>query len=169
MCHIGRSSHVRSRTHTGFVAEQTALDTLHQGHTDTAAQSLFPTEGAAYNQLDDIRQVGDVHAHNHESQQDITQCHDRNDDAAHLGDALDTPEDNHQRKHGEDDAHGSMVELEGLLESGTDGIALYGIERKGKGKDDEDGKQYTHPRLLQPLLHVVGRTADIGRFSLYLI
>ena len=166
---IGRSSHVRCRTHTGFVAEETALDTLHQGHTDTATQGLFPTEGRAYDELDDIRQVGDVHAYDDEGQNDVSQGHDRHDDAAYLGNALDTTEDNHEREHGEDDAHPSIVELEGLLEGCTDGVALHGVEGKGKGEDDEHGKEYAHPRLLETLLHVVSRTTDVRGLSLYLI
>ena len=42
---MSRSRHVRRRTHTGFVAEQTPFDALHQRCPDTAAQGLFPAEG----------------------------------------------------------------------------------------------------------------------------
>ena len=84
--------------------------------------------------------MGDVHTDNDQCQKDISQCHDRYNDTADLGNALDTSENNHQGKYGQDDAHGDIVYLESLFECCTNGIALYGVERECKREDDEYGK-----------------------------
>mgnify|MGYP006974940107 FL=1 len=54
MCDGCRGRYVRSRSHTCLVAEQAALDPLHQSGTDRTACRLFPSESAAYDQFDDI-------------------------------------------------------------------------------------------------------------------
>ena len=162
---MGRSRHVRCRTHTGFVAEQTPFDALHQCRADAAAQGLFPAEGIRDDQADHIRQFSEVEQDDAQGQDDITQRHDRNDHAAHLGNAVDAAEDDQQRHGRQDNSHPDRINAESLVPRRTDRIALHGVEGKTEGDGYQYGKKDAHPAGLQSFFHVIGRTAHERVFS----
>lgn len=166
---VCRCCHVGGGTHAGFVAEQSALNALHQCHADAAAQCLFPTEGMADNQRDDRWKFLDVQQDDGECQEDVAQCHDGNKDAAHFGDALHAAEDDNQGTHGDDAAHRGVVESESPLEGCAKSVALHGVEGETESDGDKYGEQRAHPRLFQPFAHIVGGTAYVGVLALYLI
>ena len=67
---------------------------------------------------------------NHQRQPHISQCHNRHDNAADTGNALNTSEDDNQRQQCQYPSQYNMIDPESMLRSSTDGIALYRIESK---------------------------------------
>ena len=97
MGYVGCGGSVRSRAHARLVAEQSALYALHKCRAYSAAQSLMPAEGVAYNERYDIGYAANVGQHNIKCQNNIADGHYRHYDAAERRYTMDTSEDDKQR------------------------------------------------------------------------
>nr|DAL56230.1 MAG TPA_asm: hypothetical protein [Caudoviricetes sp.] len=159
---VGRGGDVRGRTHAGLVAEQTALDALHERRASRSAQDRTPAEGLGEDQPEHLGQPADVEQDDAQGQQDVAQGHDRDDHAADPGDAVDAAEDDEERERGEPDADPVRIEPEGPLPCGADRVALHRVEGKPERYGDQHGEQHAHPPFSEPVLHIVGRAADVG-------
>ena len=71
MCDVCGGCHIGSGTHTGFIAEQSPLDTLHQCNTYTTTQCLLPAEGMADDEFDNGRKFSDIDSYNDQCQSNI--------------------------------------------------------------------------------------------------
>ena len=154
------SGHVRSGPHTGLVAEQAPFDALHQGGTNRTTQCLLPAKCARHDRTDHAGQLRDVEQDDAQRQGDIAQRHDRHHDAADTGDALDAAKDGEQCERGDAKSHPLMIDPEGVLPSGTDRVALHGVERETEGDGDQHGEEHAHPAPAQASLHVISRSTD---------
>ena len=166
---VRRRRDVGRRAHAGLVAEQAALDALHDGRADAAARRRAPAEGALDNACEDLGQLLQVHRHDDQGQQDVAQRHDRDEPAADARDAVDAAKDDHQRQECEEEAHPCRVETEGRFPGGADRVALHRVEGEAKGDGDQDGEQDAHPTAPQALFHIIGRPADERLLAFLLI
>ena len=165
MCDGCRGRYVRSRSHTCLVAEQAALDPLHQSGADRTACRLFPSESAAYDQFDDGRQFRYIEQYDPRGERHVSQCHYGDDHAADFGYSLDSSEDNGKCQYGQYRAYDPRIETERTLHGGANRVALYRVERETEGDGDQDGEQYAHPVQSQSVSHIVGGPPDEGFFS----
>ena len=67
----------------------------------------------------------DVHGNDHERQDNVPQCHERNNDAAYACDALNAAENNGESEHGEHGSHVGGRNGESFLKGLADGVALH--------------------------------------------
>ena len=159
---MGRCGYVRRRAHACLVAEQAALDALHERCTGTAAHRLLPTEGIGDDQLHDLGQPPEIEEHDAQRKDDIPQCHDRDDHPAHPGDTVDASEDDQQREQRQAGADPMVGEAESTLPGRADRVALHRVEGETECHGDQHGEEDAHPAFAQSAFHVVGRAADIG-------
>ena len=119
---------VRNRTHTGFVGEETALDTVHHGCTNTSAHHGIKTERTGNDLADHCRNRGDVHEHHDQGQTQIKTGHDRHH---HLNDFGDTTHATHQNEGGQccrDNTRGRRRKTESPFQRQSHRVGLHGIE-----------------------------------------
>ena len=102
----------------------------------------------------------DIRDNNEQSQNEIADSHNRHQDAAHTGDALNATKGNEQGNSRDDAAHHQRIKAEGLVQSTTDGIALDGIIGEAKSQRDEHGEQSRHPLVVHAMADVIGRTTN---------
>ena len=169
MCDVCGSRHIGSGTHTGFIAEQSPLDALHQCNTYATTQCLLPAEGMADDEFDNGRKFSDIDSYDNQCQSNISQCHNGDNDTAHFSNALYTTKDNKQRSYGNNPSYNDVIETERMFESCTQCIALHGVEGEAESYRNEYGKHSTHPRLFQSFPHIIGGTADERVFASHLI
>jgi len=74
--------------------------------------------------------MSDIEYNNHQRQPHISQCHNRHDNAADTGNALNTSKDDKQCQQSQHTSQYNMIEPKGMLCGGTDRITLYRIESK---------------------------------------
>ena len=162
MRHMRSRSGVRSRSHTGFVAEKSSLYSLHQRRTYTTSDCLFDAKGIAHNQTYDIRKFCDVARNNKQGQDDISQCHYRHDDTADTGYPMYAAEYDYDGEQRYSHTHEFGRDIKRRIECGTYRIALNRIESKAESNRYQHGKNHSHPSFLQSFLHIICRSADIG-------
>ena len=90
----------------------------------------------------------------------VAEGHHGHDNAADLGDAVDTAENDHQRQKRQDNAHYRRVETEGHVEGAADGVALDGIVRQAESQGNQNGEEGGEPGLLEAFQDIIGRAAD---------
>ena len=123
----------------------------------------------ADNQGNDGGKFCDVHQDDCECKRYVAQCHDGNEDAADLGNALYAAEDDEEGQQGDDASRKAMADAKSVFESCTQCVALYRIEGKAEGHGNQYGKEGAHPGLLQTFLHVVGRSSHKRVFAFFLV
>ena len=163
------SRHVRSGTHTGLVAEQPALHALYQCSCHAPAKRLFPAKCVAHDGGNQRRNMLNIGKNNEKSQQNIANCHHGHNHAADIGNAVNSAENNAKCHHRQPHAHPEGIDAEGIFPRGTNRVALYGIECKSESNGNKHGKEDSHPAFSQPLLHIVGRSADKRLFATGLV
>ena len=107
-----------------------------------------------------LTDVVDVPDDDEQGDQQVADGHDRYDDAAYFGDAVDAAEDDDQRNDRQDKAYHQRVEAESDIEGAADGVALNGVVRQAEGHGNQDGEECRQPGLLESLEDIIGRSAD---------
>ena len=110
---IGCGRHVRSRAHTGLIAEHSALDALHDGGADASSGQFPPSSAVSVPEAECVRDdqaeyLGNfsyIHGYDDKRQGDVEEGHHGDEQAAHAGDAPDAAEDDHEGQDREDDTH----------------------------------------------------------------
>ena len=162
MCDGCGGRHVRGRTHPSLVAEQAALDSLHQGGSDRAAYRLFPSESTAYDQFDDGRQFCDIEQYDPQCECHVSQCHHGDEYAADFGYSLDSSKNNDKCQYRQYRTYDFRIETERALHGLADRVALYRVEREAESDRDQDSEQCAHPVQPQSVSHIVSRSSDKG-------
>ena len=126
----------------------------------SAACDLGDPEGILEDDAENLRYQVDVPDDDEQGDQQVADGHDRYDDAAYFGDAVDAAEDDDQRNDRQDKAYHQRVEAESDIEGAADGVALNGVVRQAESHGNQDGEKCRQPGLLESLEDIVGRSAD---------
>ena len=166
ICNAGSTG---SRAFTGLVGEQSALDTRHHHGAKGTTGELPEAKSILNDKGEHTRHKLNVHGKDDQRQKNIEHGHHRHEDAADLGDAVDTTKNAGSREYDKDESHQPRLYAEGSLHGSADGVALYGDVSHAKGDGDQHGIETCHPTFVQAKHHIVGRAADIAPLSFALI
>ena len=158
MRHSRRRRCVRRTTLARLIAEETTLHAVEHRRTDSAAHALFQSEGIRQDHLQHVRHQSDVRDHDENSQHEVTDSHQRHQHSTHVGNTMDTAEDDDQRQCREYRSHDERTPSEGRLHGPANGIALYRVVGEAEGQRDENRKQISHPLAMQTPHDVIRRS-----------
>lgn len=165
----GRGGGVWRAALTGLVAEETSLDTLHDGDADEAAGELVDAERALDDELDDVGDERDIGDDDNDGNDEVDDSHGWDDGGGEARYAVDSTEDDEERHEHEHETHDGGVDTEGFLPCRADGVALDGALGEGEGENHEYCEEDTHPRLTETIFHVIGGTAVESAIALALV
>jgi len=161
----GRGGGVWRAALARLVAEETSLDTLHDGDADEAAGELVDAECALDDELDDVGDERDIGDDDDDGNDEVDDSHGRDNGGGEARYAVDATEDDEKCQRRKDESHGGWLEAEGLLPSRTDGIALHGIIGEAECHNHQHGEEDAHPSLAQTVFHIIGWTAIEGSLA----
>lgn len=128
MCDVCGGCHIGSGTHTGFIAEQSPLDALHQCNTYATTQCLLPAEGMANDEFDNGRKFSDIDSYNDQCQSNIPNAITGTIMLLTLAMRCTPPKIIMQCGYGNNPSYDGVVETECIVKSAHSCIALYGVE-----------------------------------------
>ncbi len=156
---------VGRRAHPRFVGEETALDTvdhrLGDGITERTRACLLNPEGGLDDQHEHMGQLGDVHRHDHQRQQDVGQRHKGHYQLGKTGDATNAAEDNQAGERHQRQTADPVRNAKRHLHRQTDGVGLHRVEHQAKCQDQAEREDHPHPAHAKAFLHVVGRATTV--------
>ena len=157
-------------TETGFVGEDSSLQTGEDDGTDSSSDDRLCVERIFEDHLDGHGDLAEVHADYDECECDPCECHEGDDGGGELSDLLDSPEE-HDRRSGCDDGteHDIVVlELECLSECRAAVRCLDSDESDTECEDGECCKKDTEVPALESLACVVCGTSVVSAVGLLL-
>lgn len=154
---IRHGREVGDGTDSGLVGEDTPLHSDDQHGTDTSSDGCGYGERVGEDGCEGIDDTIVVHHDGYEADDYPDECHDRDDTDGHVGDPLDTADDNECGQQGEDDREDELVVLE---VEGTDhrlghAADLHRDESDDVHQHDDDGDYDGHPLETESVGHVV--------------
>ena len=161
---LGGGSDNRCRAHARLIGEEAAGDAVagghhHRGAHETATGSLR-REGRGDDELEGRPQEGGVGTEDIETAGDIEQGHERHEQAADAGDALDAAKDDGAGEQTDDGARQGRVYRVGLVGDGGYGVGLDGVADAEGGQSREDGEEDGRPAPAETALQGVHRSAE---------
>ena len=106
-------------------------------------------------------QLGDIHRHDHQRQQDICQRHHRHHQLGKTGNATNAAEDDEAGEYHQCQTADPVRNTERHLHRQTDGVGLHRIEYQTEREDQTEREQHPHPAHAKALLHVISRAATV--------
>lgn len=138
MRHAGNAGCAGSRSLTGLIGEQAALDAIHHRRTKCATGKLLQAKGIGEDDGEDMWYQPEIHEDDDQGQHHIENGHHGHNDTGHFGDATDAAKDAERGQHDEDETHDERRHAKGFVSGGTDGVALYGDVSHAERHRDKD-------------------------------
>ncbi|CDA97367.1 unknown [Lachnospiraceae bacterium CAG:215] len=164
MCHICRRRCIRRATHSGFIRKQSSLDSDHDRASCQSSCHRLKIKRIFKNQREDFRQFGHIHDHRHDSDQNIRDCHDRNDHRCDHTDPVGSAPDHDRgcRRQNKSDYHRPdrlRIVRNIIFQRRRHIIRLQSVESICETDDQKYGKQNSHPTFAERPFHIVGRSS----------
>ena len=161
---LGGRCHDRGTTHTRFVGEQSAGDTIAGSkHHRTSHETSSGCLGRKGRDADELQRWPNklaVHEQDDNTADDIEKCHKRYERRTNPGDALDAAQDHEADQYRDDQSRNDGIYLIGLEGECGNGIGLDRITDSEGCNGGKDGKEYGHPFPAEPPLQGIHRTTQ---------
>ena len=175
---LGGRSGLRAGTLAGLIGVDAALNTPHDGRAQHAGESGFHIECGPEDEPEDLRNLREVHAHDHHGNHDINERHEWHDNGGEGRNTLDAANNDDGQNARQDDGCPGGVDAPGGIGRGGHRIGLdcrqevAGSQDHGDGKHDAiDHHEWRGLSVLVGLFDVIGGPAAVltGVLILFLV
>ena len=155
-----------SRTHTGFIGEQTTshteTDCFLNGHTDDTTHNGLGSECAYKDRAKCRQNVAGIHENSYQRTNNVQTSHDRHDLLSHRSNALHAAQENERRNSCHHDANCQLRNAESGIECIADGVRLHHVAHEAQCQNNGNCKETGHDlaeNALECSLDVIHGTA----------